>query len=126
MKSQQQAEREEQQRIKNLVLGYDLREENEQSHDGDSHGFPTATTLVLEKNPNTKGLRLGPERSHYARPGSSRSHAPRARKLQLSDVDWYDESNRKVRSGPGDQNGDENRTLHSSPRFIKHDIPPQF
>ena len=33
MKSQQEAEREEQQRIKNLVLNYDLREDND-SHDG--------------------------------------------------------------------------------------------
>lgn len=33
MKSQQAAEREEQRRIKNLVLNYDLREEND-IHDG--------------------------------------------------------------------------------------------
>lgn len=34
MRSQQQAEREEQQRIKNLVLNYDLRE-----NDGEEGGF---------------------------------------------------------------------------------------
>jgi len=33
MRSQQQAEKEEQQRIKNLVLNYDLRDENEGSDD---------------------------------------------------------------------------------------------
>lgn len=33
MKSQREAEREEQQRIKNLVLNYDLRDETE-THDG--------------------------------------------------------------------------------------------
>jgi regulator of nonsense transcripts 2 len=39
MRSQQQAEKEEQQRIKNLVLNYDLRDENEGS-DGESQSFP--------------------------------------------------------------------------------------
>ena len=38
MKSQQAAEREEQQRIKNLVLNYDLRDENDQ-HDGSLHNL---------------------------------------------------------------------------------------
>jgi len=38
MRSQQQAEKEEQQRIKNLVLNYDLRDENEGS-DGKSQSF---------------------------------------------------------------------------------------
>ena len=33
MKTKQEAEREEQQRIKNLVLNYDLRDDND-SHDG--------------------------------------------------------------------------------------------
>ena len=45
MKNQQQAEREEQQRIKNLVLNYDLRESGEA--DGDSNSIPT-----LPENPN--------------------------------------------------------------------------
>jgi hypothetical protein len=39
MKSQQAAEREEQQRIKNLVLNYDLRDETDQ-HDGMFKAFP--------------------------------------------------------------------------------------
>jgi hypothetical protein len=38
MKNQQQAEREEQQRIKNLVLNYDLRENEDQ--DGDPYLLP--------------------------------------------------------------------------------------
>jgi regulator of nonsense transcripts 2 len=91
MKSQQAAEREEQQRIKNLVLNYDLREDD--SHDGIPIGFPCGPVMQppLERNPNTKGLKLGPD--HY-NPSLSRSersgrHAPRARRLNLSDVDWY-------------------------------------
>ncbi|ETI20095.1 hypothetical protein G647_08129 [Cladophialophora carrionii CBS 160.54] len=91
MKSQQAAEREEQQRIKNLVLNYDLREDD--SHDGIPIGFPCGPIEQppLERNPNTKGLKLGPD--HY-NPSLSRSersgrHAPRARRLNLSDVDWY-------------------------------------
>ncbi|KAN0104472.1 ARM repeat-containing protein [Hyaloscypha variabilis] len=67
MKTQQAAEREEQQRIKNLVLNYDLRDGEEQ--DG------------LEK---AAGM-------NYTRPdksGNNRS-GQRARKLQLNDIDWY-------------------------------------
>ena len=94
MKSQQAAEREEQQRIKNLVLNYDLREESEQQ-DGESYGFPMNPRILapLARNPNTKGLRLGPERysaSHSRSDRGSGRNPPRARKLQLSDVDWYD------------------------------------
>lgn len=67
MRSKQQAEKEEQQRIKNLVLNYDLRDDNE--------------TEGLDKTHNP-----------YAQPrldkaGNNRSHQ-RARKLQLSDVNW--------------------------------------
>lgn len=92
MKSQQQAEREEQQRIKNLVLNYDLSNDGDQ-HDGEAQDFLTPIP-ELETNPNhTYGHRLGSERysashSRSERSGSHRN-APRARKLQLSDVDWY-------------------------------------
>jgi regulator of nonsense transcripts 2 len=69
MRSKQQAEREEQQRIKSLVLNY-----NEARDDVDE--------TVTDKTPNP-----------YAQPridkaGSNRSNQ-RARKLQLSDVNWY-------------------------------------
>jgi len=63
MKSQQAAEREEQQRIKNLVLNYDLREDDQ--HDGPDHYNPSLSRAE-------KGGR----------------HAARARRLNLSDVDW--------------------------------------
>lgn len=91
MKSQQAAEREEQQRIKNLVLNYDLQQENDQ-HDGTESAFPyDPSYFLLEKNPNTKGLRTGPEyyNSPLTRSEKSGRHAPRARRLNLSDVDWY-------------------------------------
>ncbi|PMD50285.1 MIF4G domain-containing protein [Hyaloscypha bicolor E] len=66
MKTQQAAEREEQQRIKNLVLNYDLRDGEDQ--DG------------LEK---AAGL-------NYTRPDKSVNNrsGQRARKLQLNDLDW--------------------------------------
>lgn len=67
MRSKQQAEREEQQRIKNLVLNYDLREENE------------ADGLDKQHNPYTQ--------PRVDKAGNNRSNQ-RARKLQLSDVDW--------------------------------------
>lgn len=63
MKTQQQAEREEQQRIKNLVLNYDLQ----QSDDQDVNDRPTTFYHNRVDKPN-KGQRV--------------------RKLQLSDVDW--------------------------------------
>ncbi|KAL9111801.1 MAG: hypothetical protein Q9227_003860 [Pyrenula ochraceoflavens] len=100
MKTQQQAEREEQQRIKSLVLNnYDLRDDND-LHDGDSKFSSSDPYLLpLEGNLNTKkGRLLGLER-HNASTSSSQprsvdraSHSrsgQRARKLQLSDVDWY-------------------------------------
>lgn len=62
MKSQQAAEREEQQRIKNLVLNYDLGEDDQ--HDGYEHNFSSLTRAERQ------------------------SRAPRARRLNLSDVDW--------------------------------------
>lgn len=87
MKTQQAAEREEQQRIKNLVLNYDLRDGEDQ--DGDSAPYP------LLPNPNIHDRNAGLEKAAaltYSRPdksGNNRS-GQRARKLQLSDVDWYD------------------------------------
>ncbi|KAI9683417.1 MAG: hypothetical protein M1829_005489 [Trizodia sp. TS-e1964] len=84
MKTQQEAERAEHQRIKSLVLNYDLTEAD--SAEGDTlHNAPTSSL-------NTKGFK-GPERHNSShargdRAGTSR-HNQRTRKLQLSDVDWY-------------------------------------
>jgi regulator of nonsense transcripts 2 len=86
MKTQQAAEREEQQRIKNLVLNYDLRDGEEQ--DGD---LPNPIPV----NSNIHMYSAGIEKAAgavYARPDKSVNNrsGQRARKLQLSDVDWYD------------------------------------
>ncbi|RFU35631.1 hypothetical protein B7463_g649, partial [Scytalidium lignicola] len=70
MKTQQAAEREEQQRIKNLVLNYDLTREGD-DQDG------------LDNVPSPIGYGR-PDKFNNARGGQ------RSRKLQLSDVDWYD------------------------------------
>ncbi|KAI1802203.1 ARM repeat-containing protein [Daldinia bambusicola] len=104
MKTQQQAEREEQQRIKNLVLNYDLRE-NEDT-DGD--------TLLTPLNPNRNihtSIRPGhdkPTSYHTNRSdksGKERS-GQRVRRLQLSDVDWYGNSKgRKVKQDDTSHNG---------------------
>jgi regulator of nonsense transcripts 2 len=124
MKTQQEAERAEQQRIKSLVLNYDLQDT------ADPDGIPTNSQYLYFSHPNPNlptgylkqpNPRLetyddpiqGPSgdkhhgASHHqhnaslhqlssnsssARPadksGSNRS-GQRARKLQLSDVDWY-------------------------------------
>lgn len=65
MKSQQQAEREEQQRIKNLVLNYDLQ----QAEEPESQDKPTTFY-------------------HNRIDRSGKDRGQRVRKLQLSDVDW--------------------------------------
>ncbi|XP_044721990.1 MIF4G domain-containing protein [Hirsutella rhossiliensis] len=65
MKSQQQAEKEEQQRIKNLVLNYDLQQSEDQ--EGNDR-LPTFHQNRTEKPSKDRGQRV--------------------RKLQLSDVDW--------------------------------------
>ncbi|KAL7895388.1 armadillo-type protein [Trichoderma sp. SZMC 28014] len=65
MKTQQQAEREEQQRIKNLVLNYDLQ----QSDDQEGNERPTMFYHNRVDKPN-------------------KDRGQRVRKLQLSDVDW--------------------------------------
>ncbi|PKS08864.1 hypothetical protein jhhlp_003475 [Lomentospora prolificans] len=65
MRNQQQAEREEQQRIKNLVLNYEIRE----SEDQDS----------LDDKPSAY---------HATRKQGKEKAGQRIRKLQLSDVEW--------------------------------------
>ncbi|KAI9736047.1 MAG: hypothetical protein M1818_006223 [Claussenomyces sp. TS43310] len=89
MKTQQQAEREEQQRIKSLVLNYDLRDGEEQ--DGDM------TLRPIQPNANVYKQNIGLESKLIAvRPDKSSNNrsGQRARKLQLSDVDWYDRRSR--------------------------------
>lgn len=91
MKSQQQAEREEQQRIKNLVLNYDLGDDND-VNDGEAD-ISCSQLPLIEKNPNTKELKGTNEKrnsSHRDMKGDKNSNRSgfRARKLQLSDVDW--------------------------------------
>lgn len=88
MKHQQQAEKEEQQRIKNLVLNYDLGE-TEDPDGEDDHLLPLNPKILIHKSSST-----GPEKPttyHHNRadfkPGKNNNQ--RARRLQLSDVDWY-------------------------------------
>lgn len=87
MKTQQAAEREEQQRIKSLVLNYDLRDGEDQ--DGEDILAP------IPLNTNIHKINAGLEKTaaaNYIRPDKSSNNrsGQRARKLQLSDVDWYD------------------------------------
>ncbi|KAF2010357.1 ARM repeat-containing protein [Aaosphaeria arxii CBS 175.79] len=101
MRSKQQAEKEEQQRIKNLVLNYDLRDDNDA--DGESPFLYTLQPNYNKVQPRTKSSQ-GLEKTHnvYAQPrvdkaGNNRTNQ-RARKLQLSDVNWYDNVPVKSRS----------------------------
>lgn len=49
MRTQQQAEREEQQRIKNLVLNYDLGDDNE-PNDGEADNFPSLSFRITRNH----------------------------------------------------------------------------
>jgi len=128
MKSQKEAERAEQQRIKNLVLNYDLQDTAD--HDGISSNlysqyfsnpnpnlprqFPTKSSTTSTSSSvahnHTEGLGGGEKHgtSHHQHNASLHQSTPnhavarpnggagtnrggqRARKLQLSDVDWYE------------------------------------
>ncbi|KAJ2989978.1 hypothetical protein NUW58_g3187 [Xylaria curta] len=92
MKNKQQAEREEQQRIKNLVLNYDLRENEDL--DGDTLLPP------LKPNPN---IHTSNDSGHDKAPSYHTNRGEkfnrdrggqRIRRLQLSDVDWYARTHR--------------------------------
>lgn len=83
MKNQQQAEKEEQQRIKNLVLNYDLQQNEDQESKlplGSESELYLHTVNLGQDRPSGFSLnrneRLGRDKSQ------------RIRKLQLSDVDW--------------------------------------
>lgn len=95
MKSQQQAEKEEQQRVKNFVLNLDLRENEDQ--DGEDSSTP------LMPDHNIDQVKAGNEKtnSYHHNRADARSYkdrSQRSRKLQISDVDWYDKS--KYQSPP--------------------------
>jgi regulator of nonsense transcripts 2 len=107
MRNKQQADKEEQQRIKSLVLNY-----NEARDDGDDTG-DSPFHYTLQPNTNRKRTEtfeaLDKTPNPYAQPrldkaGHNRSNQ-RARKLQLSDVNWCVESSRSSfqpsRSGSG-------------------------
>ncbi|TEY79726.1 hypothetical protein BOTCAL_0042g00260 [Botryotinia calthae] len=115
MKSQQAAEREEQQRIKNLVLNYDLNDGEEQ--DGDSALQP------LLPNPNIHTFTSGFDKnatttfSRSDKSGSNRS-GQRSRKLQLSDVDWYGSPKESSQiQTPGNVLKEENRKSRNIPEL---------
>jgi regulator of nonsense transcripts 2 len=91
MKNQQQAEREEQQRIKNLVLNLDLGEN--ETEDGECiREAPSGKPLDIHTPTSVGHYDNKPAPYHHnrgERQGKDRN-AQRSRKLQLSDVDWYD------------------------------------
>lgn len=104
MKNQQQAEWEEQQRIKNLVLNYDLRENEDQ--DGDSL-LPPLTPNTNIHTTSSSGHEPKPSTYHHNRADKSGKDrgAQRVRKLQVSDLDWYGRSQSRrstSKSSPAD------------------------
>lgn len=90
MKSQQAAEREEQQRIKNLVLNYELNDDDQ--HDGTNSPLlqPIVQRSIASKKFAKSVTQTGFD--HFSNTFSRaerNGRAPRARRLNLSDVDWY-------------------------------------
>ncbi|KAK8091059.1 hypothetical protein PG994_000564 [Apiospora phragmitis] len=104
MKNQQQAEREEQQRIKNLVLNLDLREAEET--DGDTNSSPLLPNANLIHTTHGAGhdktsvYHLNrPEKTSKERGGQ------RVRRLQMNDLDWYDNTRNQNQKHPGNTPG---------------------
>ncbi|KAK8434510.1 armadillo-type protein [Phyllosticta citricarpa] len=135
MRTQQEAERAEQQRIKNLVLNYDLRDDNDT--DGEFDPPQLLRPCSDNKRTRTDSLGKGLDKQHnpYNVPridkASNNRSTQRARKLQLSDVDWYGKKSSSTRSSsfnpsfsmnghrgnndtPGELNGDDFPTLQSA------------
>jgi len=113
MKTQQAAEREEQQRIKNLVLNYDLRDGEDQ--DGE---FLLPSLLP---NPNIHNMEAGLDKAaamNHTRSDKSANNrsGQRARKLQLSDVDWYAKKTSLPSSDPPLSENKNHQTPIRSPR----------
>ncbi|KAL5117824.1 mRNA decay protein [Pleosporales sp. CAS-2024a] len=105
MRNKQQADKEEQQRIKSLVLNYnEARDDGEETGDLPFHYTLQPNTNRRKHSETSAGLDKTP--NPYAQPrldkaGHNRSNQ-RARKLQLSDVNWYAHSrssSRPSRSG---------------------------
>ncbi len=94
MRTQQQAEREEQQRIKNLVLNYDLRESEDQ--DGDDHQSPLLPNTNIH-NASVSGHEKQPYHPNRLEKSGKDRSGQRVRRLQLSDVDWYDKTRGRKR-----------------------------
>lgn len=87
--NQRQAAKEEQQRIKNLVLNYDLQSDD---YDGEKSWDPRddsgLETDCGRTAPNDKPISHHHHNRIDMRSGKERGQ--RVRRLQLSDVDWYD------------------------------------
>ncbi|KAK3988568.1 regulator of nonsense transcripts 2 [Cladorrhinum sp. PSN332] len=89
MIEQRREAKEEQQRIKNLVLNYDLRESEDNDGEDDSTPLPYGTNIHTistghEKTNSYHHHNRPDPRSNKERPGQ------RVRKLQLNDLDWYE------------------------------------
>lgn len=86
MRSQQQADREEQQRIKSLVLNYEMTNEV----DANSEGMFLFMWRLREANfsLDSAAEKRSPHRDTRVDKSGSNRMAFRSRKLQLSDVNW--------------------------------------
>ena len=154
MKSQKEAERAEQQRIKNLVLSYDPDSSADQTgtannlyFDYFSHTNPNlpqqnadfpnlapTPEMIFAHDDMPQGLSVEKHGAshhqhntslHQSSPNNANARAPdksgtnrsghRARKLQLSDVDWYGPKSDPSRGhGAGQRHRDSNRTNRRS------------
>lgn len=87
MKNQQQAQKEEQRRIKNLVLNYDLQQNEDQV--GKADPLPSSQDfLSLFVIDSVQDNRDRPATFHHNRIDRPKDKGQRSRKLQLSDMDW--------------------------------------
>lgn len=94
MRSQQQAEREEQQRIKNLVLNYDLRDnDGEEGETRPSCRKCLATTRSNQFSPPGSDSRpITHHHNHRYDKANNKNPGQRVKKLQFEDFEWYENS----------------------------------
>lgn len=85
MKTKQQAAKEEKQRIKDLVLNYDLQQHEDQDGNHQRRVFAAFSDWLTKFAAESDRI-LASHHIRVDRPNKDRSQ--RVRKLQLSDVDW--------------------------------------
>lgn len=111
MRTQQQAEKAEQQRIKNLVLNYDLT-------DDQPDGEPPAFHYIQSSNNAVRLVGMGSLNKSLKKPGQSQHSTKKEDEGRTSPHDSVQDEQLAPSDSPADQTGSF-ETLHNGPRYDK-------